>query len=751
MRAICLPWALPLLTLACAEHAAPARPVPAVMTAVTPPNSRVTVGSPAGPIVVRVADAGGTPIRGVTVSFVVSRGAGTVARGIDTTRGDGTAGSAFVAGTTPATNEVSAVVAGVAPLRFTVEGVVGPTARIAASPAFVLIPPTTNAGATTGSARDALGNPTADPVTWTPRDPSLVSVSASGNAVSFTALRRPGRTYVVGSAGSAADSVLVTVQDAASPCNMIAAPLVLAVGAASSVDSGTACIGTADPGAEFALMAHYNTAVNATTATASLTATGVVAPATPYPAALAMNAAASAAGAAGAAGAAADAGFERDLRARESRQVPAYVPGARAWYASRGAALRSPLRQGDLVQVNVNAFDFCGRPAYHSARVAAVTSSAVILADKANPSGGFTDDEYRAFGLLLDTLITPLDTGAFGAPSDVDGNGRVIVFFTSAVNQLTPPGAPSGTVLGFYYLRDLLPLVSPVGDCPASNVAEMFYVLVPDPSGTINGNARTKELVERLTPSTIAHEYQHLINASRRMYVTNAPRVDEERWLNEGLSHIAEELLFYRSSGLAPRTDIGGAALAPGSPVRAAFDADQLNNFKRYREYLKAPELNSPVADNDDLTTRGAAWSFLRYVADRIGPTDGDLWRRLVDSRRTGTPNLDDAVARNGVSSIQLLRDWSVSVLTDDVPGASAVLQQPSWNFATAMPAAGLAFGLTPSTVPDSRPVSIVLRGGATSYMRFAVPQGKEALLRFTGFGETPLPAGIRITVARIK
>ena len=44
-----------------------------------------------------------------------------------------------------------------------------------------------------------------------------------------------------------------------------------------------------------------------------------------------------------------------------------------------------------------------------------------------------------------------------------------------------------------------------------------------------------------VTPGTLAHEYQHLINAGRRLYVNNA-NAFEDMWLNEGLSHIAEEL-----------------------------------------------------------------------------------------------------------------------------------------------------------------------------------------------------------------
>src|SRR5439155_6057390 len=205
-------------------------------------------------------------------------------------------------------------------------------------------------------------------------------------------------------------------------------------------------------------------------------------------------------------------------------------------------------------------------------------------------------------------------------------------------------GSPGGIVLGFYYIRDLLPKLSRFGNCPGSNEAEMFYVMVPDPNATVNGNARTKAFVQSVATGTIGHEYQHLINASRRIYVNNAPQVDEEIWLSEGLSHIAEELLFYRASGRAPRTNIDGSLLANGSQTRTILDTYQRNNVARYRQYLLAPESNSPLSVDDALATRGATWSFLRYLADRTRSTDGNLWRLLVNSTLTGTPNIDAAL-----------------------------------------------------------------------------------------------------------
>src|SRR5207244_2904862 len=127
--------------------------------------------------------------------------------------------------------------------------------------------------------------------------------------------------------------------------------------------------------------------------------------------------------------------------------------------------------------------------------------------------------------------------------------------------------------------------------------------------------------VDSNTTAVLAHELQHIINSSRRLYVTNAPSF-EDKWLDEGLAHIAEELLFYKESGLAPRLNLDVAALRASSRILTAFNLEQQGNATRYRSFLSAPIQNSPYAGNDSLQTRGAGWSLLRYSVDRVNATD---------------------------------------------------------------------------------------------------------------------------------
>lgn len=760
-RSVVTAAVIAVVALACSDDgAAPVSRIPARVEAVTTPAPTVQAGAVAGSFAVRVENQGGGALSGIVVTFSASTGGGRVSPIVDTTDVDGVASTTFSASTTPGSNVVSALVAGLPPVRFSVTGTIGVTRTVTVGQRTLRFDPLTDSLVVAATARDTFANGTNAPIAWISRDPTLVdATSAQSNTAIVRVLRRPGQTYVVASSGTGIDSVRVAVLDAASsPCAFIAPPVTLAIGSTVPIDGGAACVHATEAGSQYALVAHYNTAIARVTSRIQVIAHGItLAPgAFPSPTQPAPQLVNDASGDR-------DAAFELELRRRESREIAAHVSSARSWFDARGRmaavtaagtnAVPANVRPGDVVNVNVNAFAFCADPELIGARVVAITSGTVVLADTANPAGGFTEAEYHSFGVTMDTLVNPVDTAAFGAPSDIDGNKRVVILFTKAVNELTPRGVPGGIVLGFYYIRDLLPSESSLGGCPGSNVSEMFYLLAPDPNGQFS-DVRTKSDVQRTTMGTIAHEYQHLINASRRMYITRAPQVDEEVWLNEGLSHIAEELVFFRASGRGARQNIDGSQLPLGSSTRALFDEYLLGNFRRYRQYLLGPEGTSPLSADDQLTTRGASWSFLRYVADRSGASDGDLWRRLVDSRLTGAPNLDAALSSRGLATLPALADWSVSVITDDNPsGTSPAFQQPSWNFISAMPATGVssAFPLATRLLEDRQTDIVQLQGGGSAYLRFVVPENQEALIQVTGAGGALPPTGVRLSVVRIK
>jgi hypothetical protein len=421
--------------------------------------------------------------------------------------------------------------------------------------------------------------------------------------------------------------------------------------------------------------------------------------------------------------------LELAFRNYEKNVLAPRMAGARAAYRNRATFATVPATVGSAVTLN-GSETACSDPNNRSAHVVAVSNRAIVVADDANPSGGFTNAEYASIATTFDTLVDPLDRNAFGDPTDIDGNGRVILFYTRTVNELTPAKS-EGVIEGFFNPRDLFPTQSTatLQGCAGSNFAEMFYLIVPDPTGTINGNVRTKTDVTQSSISVVAHEYQHLINASRRLYITDANDF-EEVWLNEGLSHIAEELLFYRTAGLQPRANIDATAITASQARVDAFNQHQTGNFGRYLVFLQRPEQSTPYADDDSLSDRGAIWSFLRYAADRRASTDGTTWKDLVNAPNIGMANLSQVF---GSDVMSWFRDWSIAVIADDKVTTASQYQQPSWNFRSIYPRLGVTtFPLKVRPLSNSNGTTVTLVGGGSMYGTFGIQAGATAGLSWS-------------------
>lgn len=437
------------------------------------------------------------------------------------------------------------------------------------------------------------------------------------------------------------------------------------------------------------------------------------------------------------------------LRERMRREVEALrregAAGPRASLAPAAAARAVPA-VGEVLQLNVPDFStgqsVCVATNTRPGRVVAVTEHSIVVHDLANPAGGFTDAEYQEFANRFDDVVYPVDVAAFGQPTDLDGNGRVIVFFTSEVNELTPPGS-SGYVAGFFFAGDLFPRQANEGfqGCPTSNVAEIFYVFAPDP---VRGGPFSKQNVQRGAIGTIAHEMEHLISASRRLHVLNAPL--EDTWLDEGLAHMAEELVFYRVTGLGPRQNLTLQNLQQHADAANTYIVD---NLVRYLLYLEEPDSNSLIGI-DALPTRGASWAFLRYAADREPGPDQSLFFNLVNSSQRGVANLS---ARLNADAIDWMQDWTMSVYTDDAVPVDARYVQPSWNFRSIMPiftASRRNFPLKVIGLGSDNAASVRLRGGGAAFFRFGIPESGRVGVRLST-PDADIPDELRVSIVRTR
>lgn len=285
-----------------------------------------------------------------------------------------------------------------------------------------------------------------------------------------------------------------------------------------------------------------------------------------------------------------------------------------------------------------------------TAAIRFVGQNILIYVDQQAPTGanGLSDEVLTGLGEWFDRDLYPIGVSTFGPESDIDNNDRVIVLMTPVVNGLTASNDCSVAVFGFFFGLDLL-------DAPNSNEAEVFYSLVPDPQALF-GCARSVQRVEESVPTVFIHEFQHMISFNHHVLINNGP--DEETWLDEGLAHMAEEVVakFYENK------------YPPPEPPRIFNDTANIfigaNLANSYSFLESTPSTSLTLFESTGtLEERGAAWLFLRWLADQ---RDETIFRSLVQNDAAGVANIA-AVA--GESFETLFGDFAIALWTDSIPG----------------------------------------------------------------------------------
>ena len=342
-----------------------------------------------------------------------------------------------------------------------------------------------------------------------------------------------------------------------------------------------------------------------------------------------------------------------------------------------------------------------------------------IYVDNAAPTPGLSQSDLDNLRTVFDTRLYETDTVAFGRESDIDNNGRVIVLMTGKVNSLvtatTCQNPTGGFVAGYFFGADLITS----GQFSTGNNGEIFYSIVPDAAGTLSC-AHSVTQVTSLVPVTFVHEFQHMISFNQHFLVhctpNGCPVPPEDLWLNEGLSHYAEEN--------------GGRTFLPDTATYCNYVFGDVYNAG---QYFTTPQSHFLVdtAGIGGLANRGAYWLFVRYLVDQVGATLGSpdsVTRRLDMTTLTGAANVSHAAG--GTSFPTILEQWALANYVSDLPGFSAPpeLQYLTWRFRSAFPALRTAcntakipaqFPLIPAVL-DATSVQVtgMLHAGSGSYYR---------------------------------
>ena len=287
-----------------------------------------------------------------------------------------------------------------------------------------------------------------------------------------------------------------------------------------------------------------------------------------------------------------------DFRARQLERTLSLRVQQQGRWAGKQAAV-----QYEVGDSRVFRFSGGGRLPARSfkARVAAVNERVVAWVQEDLREDDDNIDEGR-MQAIIDQFAEdyPVVVEAFGTASDVDGDGRIAVLVTHLMEDVGAAGQ--------FRASSLLPR-SLGGD---GNLTDLLWAnpLVPEESWR----------------SLLAHELQHLINFNQHVLVRQG--ISEESWLNEGLSHLAEDLV------AEPPND----------------------NYRLVRSFLSEPAsvgLNRGILT---FATRGAAYLFVRSLVDLLG--EGVLLR-LVQTDRTGRGNVE---AATGESFADLMARWGAQL-----------------------------------------------------------------------------------------
>ncbi|HTR78005.1 MAG TPA: hypothetical protein VMH39_07835, partial [Gemmatimonadaceae bacterium] len=326
-------------------------------------------------------------------------------------------------------------------------------------------------------------------------------------------------------------------------------------------------------------------------------------------------------------------------------------------------------------------------------------------------------------------------------------NGHVIMLMSPVVNGDTPTAQceTEGYVAGFFDEEDF----DPASD-PNSNQGEIFYSVVPDPTGAYSCTHTVSDL-QNDVPAVFLHELQHLIDFGTHV-IKNGGQ-PESSWLDEGLSIVAEELgsLHYESQCPPPSCRTNPAQLFPDSSQ--GFISDFFYDGYEYALLPDTASLTLHTDSDDGFAWRGGDWQMMRYLADQFGTS---VYKKLENGVADGITNIQNVT---GQPFNTTLANFGMALYTDSLPGLPRTTAPMQYRFVTRnmrqlwnrlYTTTVAEFGVATSDVPYAMPLylypittdttSSLMDPGTMSFYRLDTPSGSATVtIRFSAPGGVAL------------
>lgn len=350
------------------------------------------------------------------------------------------------------------------------------------------------------------------------------------------------------------------------------------------------------------------------------------------------------------------------------------------------------------------------------AEAIAVTDELVVWEDTTtdNEFGSVDEDLMAEVIDQLEQIVLPRERELFGDESDVDGDGKLWVLMSYTVNQYGAAAYVTwcdiGVTEGCYgYGHD----------------HEIVYLGYNDPD---DSHASADGITE-----TVAHELAHLIYAYHKVLLNGATGLDENIYVTEGTSALAQDLTGFNNGNQY----VWAAAIDMSETYGSddySIQAVSLNDLFRGSTYYDQAR---------DGALRGGGYLFLRYLFEQAGGLSvygdgsyqdlgGIAWAREFFS-----------VPESGVDAVELTTGagfWELALdfYTALVVSGRGINDDPTYNFQERFedPLTGYSYGVDPYanihgwlqlSGPPVQPLDEAdgsLRAGGVEYLEVAVEAG---------------------------
>ncbi|RXK17437.1 neutral metalloprotease [Macrococcus sp. DPC7161] len=244
-----------------------------------------------------------------------------------------------------------------------------------------------------------------------------------------------------------------------------------------------------------------------------------------------------------------------------------------------------------------------------------------------------TKEKAEQIGKEFDQNIGPVVEKYFSTPSDIDKNGKINILVFDIKDDFEKTGSYVG---GYFHPRDLLMM-------NGSNMSETFY-MDTFPSMGKNGEMDVTKIY-----TTLAHEYQHMVNFNRNILVEKGDFIDGkmDTWLNEAFSMASEQI--YSKQPLTKRIEY----------------------FNKSESIANGHSLIKWQNNNDVLSNYSLSYLFGQYL--RTQADNGDaIFKEILEDQGTTIETLQNAIHKHvspTMSVDQFMTNFRVALVKKDKSG----------------------------------------------------------------------------------